>query len=64
MIFIPPARKNGTLRSDGEENNCPAIAGAMDAPMERDTLVTPDAAERSSGFTTAIVYDCRVGTSI
>jgi hypothetical protein len=27
-------------------------------------LVTPEAAERSSGVTTAMVYDWRVGTSI
>jgi hypothetical protein len=26
--------------------------------------VIPEAADRSSGWTTAIVYDCRVGTSI
>ena len=32
--------------------------------MVRAMPVTPAAAERSSGSTTAIVYDCRVGTSI
>ena len=30
----------------------------------RATPVIPDAAERSSGATTAIMYDCLVGTSI
>jgi len=38
--------------------------GATAAPVVRATPVTPAAAERSSGSTTAIVYDWRVGTSI
>ena len=40
------------------------IDGEMAAPMDRTTDVTPAAAERSSGETTATVYACRVGTSI
>src|SRR3989304_6007259 len=42
----------------------PVNEGEIAAPMERAILVTPEAAERSSGDTTAIVYDWRVGTSI
>ena len=42
----------------------PVSAGEMDAPTERAMAVMPEAAERSSGATTAIVYDWRVGTSI
>ena len=41
-----------------------AIEGESAAPVVRATPVTPDAADRSSGSTTAIVYDWRVGTSI
>ena len=36
----------------------------MAAPVVRATPVIPAAADCSSGLTTAIVYDCRVGTSI
>ncbi len=43
-----------TLESDGE----------IAAPVVRATPVTPAAADRSSGSTTAITYDWRVGTSI
>src|SRR5512135_1660415 len=46
------------------ESNTPVRDGASAAPTDRAILVTPEAAERSSGATTAIVYDCRVGTSI
>src|SRR5512136_1380202 len=42
----------------------PVSEGERDAPTERAMAVTPAAAERSSGATTAIVYDWRVGTSI
>src|SRR5215470_12234706 len=38
--------------------------GLKAAPVVRATPVIPAAADRSSGLTTAIVYDCRVGTSI
>src|SRR6187431_1396741 len=38
--------------------------GEMAAPVVRATPVTPAAAERSSGSTTAMTYDWRVGTSI
>src|SRR5512143_3692522 len=44
--------------------SAPVIEGEMAAPVVRATPVTPAAAERSSGSTTAIVYDWRVGTSI
>jgi hypothetical protein len=36
----------------------------MAAPVVRATPVIPAAADRFAGLTTAIVYDCRVGTSI
>jgi len=36
-------------------NSFPAMAGAIELPAERATPVTPPAAERSSGSTTAIV---------
>ena len=42
----------------------PAIAGAKELPADRAIEVTPPAAERSPASTTAIVYACRVGTSI
>src|SRR5437867_2333743 len=45
-------------------NATPAIAGEMALVVVRATLVIPAVAVRSSGSTTAIVYDCRVGTSI
>ena len=64
MIFNPPDKKNGALNSTGMLKSSPVSAGEMDAPTERAMAVTPDAAERSSGATTAIVYDWRVGTSI
>src|SRR4051812_12459609 len=44
--------------------NSLAMYGETAAPVVRATPVTPDAAERSSGSTTAIVYAWRVGTSI
>src|SRR5574337_507582 len=50
--------------SDGVARKSPLSAGESEAPIERAIVVTPDAAERSSGATTAMVYDCRVGTSI
>ena len=42
----------------------PVREGEIAAPTERAIAVTPEAAERSSGSTTAMVYDWRVGTSI
>ena len=42
----------------------PVNEGETAAPTERAILVTPEAADRSSGDTTATVYDWRVGTSI
>src|SRR5512136_1600446 len=44
--------------------SAPVIDGEMATPVVRATPVTPAAADRSSGSTTAIVYDWRVGTSI
>ena len=44
--------------------NFVAIAGEFAAPKDRATVVTPEAAERSSGDTNSIVQACRVGTSI
>lgn len=55
MILIPPAKNNGTLTSDGTAINRVAIIGDRAAPSDRATLVIPEAAERSSGDTTAIV---------
>src|SRR5262249_34568081 len=44
--------------------NAPVTTGAQALARVRATAVTPAAAERSSGSTTAMVYDWRVGTSI
>jgi hypothetical protein len=51
----PPATRKGALRRAGEERKMPERAGEIDAPKERAMDVTPDAAERSSGATTAMV---------
>src|SRR6266850_1159938 len=64
MIFTPPPIKNGHPIIRALASIGPASTGAIAAPNVRATPVTPAAAERSSGRTTAIVYDCRVGTSI
>src|SRR5438270_9936105 len=56
--------KNGKLISAGRANKQPAKSGARAAPVVRATPVMPAVADRSSGRTRAIVYDCRVGTSI
>src|SRR5690242_330164 len=56
--------KNGRLIKDGRANIHPANTGAIAAPVVRATPVIPAAADRSSGRTTAMTYDCRVGTSI
>src|SRR5664280_869630 len=64
MIFNPPARRKGTLSKVGTAKKMPVNEGEIAAPTERAMFVTPEAAERSSGDTTAIVYDWRVGTSI
>ena len=64
MIFKPPERRNGRLSSAGMLKKTPVREGEMAAPTERAMVVTPEAAERSSGDTTAMVYDWRVGTSI
>src|SRR5712675_3619806 len=64
MIFSVPALKNGALIREGRANIHPTNNGLMAAPVVRATPVIPAAAERSSALTTAIVYDCLVGTSI
>lgn len=64
MIFKLPERKNGALSHAGTERKIPVRDGERAAPTERAMDVTPEAAERSSGATTAMVYDWRVGTSI
>ena len=64
MIFNPPETKNGTLCHAAWANRGPVKIGAREAPVVLATPVIPAAAERSSGRTMAIVYDCRVGTSI
>src|SRR6266851_3310340 len=56
--------KNGILISDGLANISPTSSGAIEAPIVRAMLAIPAAADRSSGGTTAIKYDCLVGTSI
>ncbi|SRR5258708_6045231 len=56
--------RNGTFMSDGRANRKPANNGAIAAPVVRATPVMPAVADRTSGRTTAIVYDCLVGTSI
>src|SRR5258706_15203915 len=50
--------------SAGCANKNPTNKWLIAAPVVRATPVIPAAADRSSGRTTAIVYDCRVGTSI
>ncbi len=47
--------KKGRLASAGTAKSGPAARGAMDDPMVRAMPVTPAAAERSSGATTAMV---------
>src|SRR5665648_1303929 len=64
MIFNPPARKKGALNMAGKDRKKPVSVGEMAAPTERAIPVTPEAADLSSGATTAMVYDWRVGTSI
>jgi len=56
--------KNGTFIQEGRANINPTNKGLMAALVVRATPVIPAAAERSSARTTAIVYDCLVGTSI
>src|SRR5919204_3426933 len=62
-IFSTPAMKNGAENAP-TLNATPAMAGEIALVVVRATLVMPAVAVRSSGSTTAIVYDCRVGTSI
>ena len=64
MIFSVPAMKNGALIRDGRANINPTNSGLIAAPVVRATPVIPAAADRSSALTTAMVYDCLVGTSI
>ena len=57
MILSPPARKSGALNKNGMLKKKPVSMGEMAAPTERAMAVTPEAADRSSGATTAMVYD-------
>ena len=50
-----PARKNGILVNALFARRGPVNKGESDAPIVLATPVTPAAAERSSGATTAIV---------
>lgn len=50
--------------NSGLAKNIPLIDGDSDAPIERVILVMPEAAERSSSETNAMVYACLTGTSI
>src|SRR5262245_61120597 len=59
-----PASMNGDAIQAGRAMNMAASIGGNIGPRERAKSVMPAAAERSSGATTANVYDCRVGTSI
>jgi hypothetical protein len=56
--------KNGTLTQEGRANINPTNNGLMAAPVVRATPVIPAAADLSSLLTTAMMYDCLVGTSI
>jgi len=62
--FRAAGEEKGTLNKAALASNGPAITGERDAPVVRAMPVMPAAAERSSGLTTAIVYDWRVGTFI
>ena len=64
MIFNPPESKKGALANSGTEKKIPVSDGESAAPTDRAMLVTPEAADLSSGATTAMVYDWRAGTSI
>ena len=58
------AMKKGKLSSAGLPRRGPVTTGATEDPVVRAIPVIPAAEERSSGLTTAMVYDWRVGTSI
>ena len=55
MILSPPAIRNGAPINAGLPSRNPVNTGASDAPVVRATDVIPEAAERSSGATTAMV---------
>jgi hypothetical protein len=55
MIFKLPARTSGAAINAGIPMSIPARAGENELPMLRAMFVTPPAAERSSGSTTARV---------
>lgn len=54
-IFSPPDKKNGKLRSAGILIKTPVIDGEIAAPTDLAIAVTPEAADLSSGSTTAMV---------
>ena len=63
MALSPPARTSGQPKPEAA-SIAPASAGLAAAARLRGTDVTLAAAGRSSGATTAMTYEVRVGTSI
>ncbi|HKZ63329.1 MAG TPA: hypothetical protein VJ400_02690, partial [Thermoplasmata archaeon] len=61
ILIPPPSRKGAATHS---AYAAPPRLGLTDCPRLRAIVVKLAAAVRSSGGTTLIVYDCRVGTSI
>src|SRR5258705_2890937 len=59
-----PTRKTGTAARFALSTRGADRTGEIEAPVVRAIPVTPAAADRSPGSTTAITYDWRVGTSI
>ena len=55
MIFKLPLKIKGKLSNAETLKNNPVNIGDTDAPTERAMAVIPEAADRSSGSTTAIV---------
>src|SRR5262245_27917866 len=62
LLSVPPIT-SGHPKVDSPSRK-PEIRGLSDAAKLRGTAVTLAAAGRSSGVTTAITYELRVGTSI
>src|SRR5947209_1683128 len=64
MIFVVPQIQNGTLIHAADPSSGAAISGAIEVPICLAVVVTPFAADRAVGGTTAFTYEPRVGTSI
>jgi len=65
MIFSVPAMKNGALIRDGRANINPTNNGLIAAPVVSGHAGdTGGCGSFFSALTTAMVYDCLVGTSI